>query len=78
MYLLLLQMLLKYMYSPMQNKGVFCCYCSGRDDGFGKIGGDFLAVFRLYIQKKQDPFSIYVIYGMMLFGIMTETNRYVF
>ena len=25
----------------MQNKGVFCCYCSGRDDGFGENGGDF-------------------------------------
>ena len=22
----------------MQNEGVFCCYCSCRDDSFGKIG----------------------------------------
>ena len=26
--------------SPMQNEGVFCRYCSGRDDGFGENGGD--------------------------------------
>ena len=25
----------------MQNEGVFCCYCSGRDDGFGENGVDF-------------------------------------
>ena len=28
--------------SPMQNEGVFCCYCSGRDDSFGENGGDLL------------------------------------
>ena len=28
--------------SPMQNEGVFCCYCSGRDDGFGENGGDLM------------------------------------
>ena len=28
--------------SPMQNEGMFCCYCSGRDDGFGENGGDFI------------------------------------
>ena len=26
--------------SPMQNEGMFCCYCSGGDDGFGENGGD--------------------------------------
>ena len=26
--------------SPMKNEGVFCCYCSGRNDGFGENGGD--------------------------------------
>ena len=25
--------------SPMQNEGVFCCYCSSRDNGFGENGG---------------------------------------
>ena len=24
----------------MQNEGVFCCYCSGKDDEFGENGGD--------------------------------------
>ena len=33
--------------SPMQNEGVFCCYCSGRDDGFGENGGDEL----FYVQS---------------------------
>ena len=25
---------------PMQNKWVFCCYCSGSDDSFGENRGD--------------------------------------
>ena len=28
--------------SPMQNEGVFRCYCSGRDDGFGKNGETYM------------------------------------
>ena len=24
----------------MQNEGIFCCYCSGREDGFGHNDGD--------------------------------------
>ena len=27
--------------SPIKNERVFCCYCNGRDDGFGENGGDF-------------------------------------
>ena len=30
---------------PIQNRGMFCCYCSGRVDGFGENGGDYCYTF---------------------------------
>ena len=55
--------------SPMQNEGVFCCYCSGRDDGFGENGGDLLIDSREllkigdtqhYVTAAQPKFTILI------------------
>ena len=37
--------------SPMQNEGVVCCYCSGRDDGFGENGGDIECFTMLHMKQ---------------------------